>query len=110
MVNSLKDSYRINKILKKITGIKFVGKQNKPDISETAQKSVSKYQQSKSRVSSQQRDQSKIQKSELSDKDRYVQYQKEVEAERLVGSGVQPDQPGKILKLPVNRKEIDLLK
>lgn len=107
MVSDLKDSYRINKILKKITGIKFAGKQTAPDISETAKKTASDYQKSKGRIKTHKGGDQNTERAS-SVKERYVQYQKEVEAERLIGSGVQPDQPGRILKLPVNRKEIDL--
>lgn len=36
----------------------------------------------------------------------YVAYQREVEAAKLLDTGHQPDNPGKILKLPLNRRKI----
>ncbi len=103
--NILKDSYRIGKILKKITGLKFLSSQQGPKISPAAKQSASAYTQNRKATSNRsiEKPQS-VPKEEV--KDKYIRYQKEVEAERLLGSNYKPKQPGKILKLPTNREEI----
>ncbi len=100
----MKDSYRISKILQKLTGFKFLSQKHQPDLSQKGQERAADYYSDKRMVKN-------IKKiDELSSKNagKYIQFQKETEAGRLLKSDYKPKNPGKILKLPTNRSEIKL--
>lgn len=100
----MKDSYRIGNILKKLTGLKFRGSQKDPDVSEKAKQyavSSSYKKQSSTKTS-----EGSGKKSNRGKKNEYIQYQKEYEASKLLGTESEIKKPGRILKLPVNRKEL----
>lgn len=109
----MKESYRISKILKKLTGINLKGSQRDPEISGEAKKQSDTYYSSRKHAghihkTANRKDRSDPRKEELRKK--FVVYQKEIQAGRLLNAEKRPDPPGKILKLPVIRKEMKLEK
>ena len=91
--------------MKRLTGLKFTGSQHAPEISSAARKNAAVYKKHlKVAVDDTIMPPQTTTVDEI--KEGYVHYQKELEAEKLLGSNQSPKQPGKILKLPTNRKEI----
>ena len=98
----MKKNYLIQNILRKI-----VGDSNKRDslnilnISEKAKEKAGEYQKEKTNnVASKERKQFPYEES-----NEFIQYQKEIEAIKLLKLSEQPDPPGKILKLTITDKE-----
>jgi hypothetical protein len=98
----VKKNYLIQNILRKI-----VGDSNKRDslnilnISEKAKEKAGEYHKEKmSNVASKERKQFPYEES-----NEFIQYQKEIEAIKLLKLSEQPDPPGKILKLTITDKE-----
>ena len=98
----MKDSYRIGKILKKLTGLKFFNSQQTSEISDTAKSKAASYHASRKKTVA---TPDKLEDG-ASAGDKYVRYQKELEASRLLNKPVEAVRPGTILKLPVDRKEL----
>ncbi len=99
----MEKSYRVGKILKKLTGLKFVGQKNKPNLSENGKRRSHDYYASNASISVIQAEEDKSE--ENSEKKKYIQFQREVEATKVHKSDFKPEKPGKILKLPENRWE-----
>ncbi len=99
----MEKSYRVGKILKKLTGLKFVGSKSKPDLSENGKKRSGNYYASNTSISILQAE--KEESKTDSEKKKYIQFQREVEAAKLHKSDFRPEKPGEILKLPENRWE-----
>jgi hypothetical protein len=98
----VKKNYLIQNILRKI-----VGDSNKRDslnilnISEEAKEKAGEYHKEKTNnVATKERKQSPYEES-----NEFIQYQKEIEAIKLLKLSEQPDPPGKILKLTITDKE-----
>ncbi len=103
----MKDSYRVGKILKKLTGLKFLTSRQTSDISKDGKKKAQSLAVSQNSVKSPYKLALFHQRNKLEKQnDKFTQYQKEVEAEKLLGSKNKPESPGRILKLPTGRKEI----
>ena len=99
----MKDSYRISKLLKRISGIKFIKSHQSAEVSDQGKQQSDTYYQTHQKPPV-------IKEPEavqVPSQEKYVQYQKEVEAAKLLNKPVGVKQPGKILKLPVDRKEIN---
>lgn len=106
MDNSEKDSYKIGKVLQKLTGIKFLKTKQTVDLSREARSKSQKkgaYSASNKRKSQEIKDRSSEGKKYT---DQYVHFQKEVEANKLLGIKEKLTPPGRILKLPVRRREL----
>lgn len=102
----MKDTYRIGKILKKLTGLKFRSSQKDPDISNQGKNYSKSYFSAKAASRQSIDSKSSLQNETDAQKEKYIKYQKECKAHELMGSTAKPKQPGRILKLPVNRKEL----
>ncbi len=98
----MKDSFQIGKILKKITGIKFFNTRQTSTISEAGKAKAESYFDSHEKIKVLRTDN----QGESPVKDKYIRYQKELEASRLLNKGDKPADSGKILKLPDTRKEL----
>ncbi|MBU2509901.1 hypothetical protein KJ966_01120 [bacterium] len=98
----MKDSFRIGKILKRITGLKFFNTRQTSTISDAGKAKAESYYATHKKTKVLQ----KKSQGESSSKDKYIRYQKELEASRLLNKSIQPGKTGKILKLPVTRKEL----
>mgnify|MGYP003967887821 CR=1 FL=1 len=101
MGNSVKNSYLIQRILGKIIG----SSDKKDDLSklnisrEGKAKAGKYYQGTKGKITPKQKKQAS--KSQVNE---FVQYQKEIEAIKLLKSSDKLKSPGKILKLPISKK------
>lgn len=102
----VKESYRISQILKKLTGLTFHGAQHLPEITEKAREKAEAYL-SRHKPTEKPHRASHSGKKTNEERDRYIQYQRQVTAEKLIGSGNIPQPPGRILKLPVTRKPLE---
>ncbi len=106
MAKDLQESYRIGKILKKLTGLKFTKSRQKSNLSPRGKEKSESFYASREpikKVPAKNQSESGVKKGEHN---RFVQYQKELQAERLMGQEPSAKAPGKILKLPLNRKEL----
>ena len=105
MDSNPKESYRMAKILKKLTGLKFLKSAQSADISDSGKGKSRKYQQKKiTKKSSKSSPGKKIPLHRH--EDRFVRYQKELEAAKMMGSEFKPKNPGRIPKLRTGRKDI----
>jgi hypothetical protein len=105
MDNSLKESYRIGKILRKLTGIKFLKSKQTSQISQAGRHHADEYLQKKNNTG-QSRSKSDVTSPSPTHEDKYLRYQKELEASKLLGGKSKPKSPGRIPKLTAGRKEI----
>jgi len=94
-------SYRVGKILKKLTGIKFIGTKNKPELSKSGKQRADQHYASNAPISTLRNEDEES--DENTEKKKYIQFQREVEAAKLYKSDFKPEKPGEILKLPENR-------
>lgn len=101
MDSSEKNSYKINKILKKLTGIPFLKAKQTIDLSKEGKEKSRQFTSSEKHPPSQ-----GLQKADGSYTDLFVRYQRELEACRALGTETKPSPPGRILKLPTGRKEL----
>ncbi len=99
-----KESYRIGKILKKLTGIKFIKSKQTSDISQDGANQAAAYRQKKK--TSQHKNKPEAMRPLPAHEDKFVRYQKELEASKLLGGKSKPSSPGRIPKLTTGRKEI----
>ncbi len=99
----MEKSYRVGKILRKLTGLKFVGSQSAPNLSKKGKKRANQHYASNKPIEIL-RTEEKTSETE-SEKKKYIQFQREVTATKLHKSDFQPKKPGEILKLPENRWE-----
>jgi hypothetical protein len=106
MDNPLKESYRIGKILKRLTGIKFLKSKQTSEISLNGKTKADSYIRKKAKGTSRQQSSSSSTETHSSHVDKYLHYQKELEAVNLMGSERKPKPPGRIPKLPTGRKEM----
>ncbi len=104
MDNLPKESYRIGKILKKLTGIKFIKSRQTSDISKNGANQSTAYQQKKK--PSQSINKPVEGNPPTAHEDKFVRYQKELEASKLMAGKAKPKSPGRIPKLTTGRKEI----
>ena len=88
MDNLPKESYRIGKILKKLTGIKFIKSKQTSDISKDAADQATAYQQKKK--ISQNKNTPDTENPAQAHEDKFVRYQKELEASKLLGGKSKP--------------------
>ncbi len=106
MDNPPKESYRIGKILKKLTGIKFLKSKQTSEISISGKTKADTHLRKRAETTTTQKSSSSSIDSTPPHVDKYLRYQKELEASNLLGSENKPKPPGRIPKLPTGRKEM----
>ena len=104
----MKDSYRIGKILKRLTGLKFVKVKQSSDISQNGLEKSEDYYSSRPSIKTLHKTKEAGKGPIVGSADIYLSHRKEMEAERLMGKQPEIEPPGKILKLPTDRKELML--
>lgn len=102
----MKDSYRIGRILKRLTGIRFLKSKQTALPSKIGLEKAKAYLTDHKPPKNLQ--QHPLQSAELpaGKKEEYLRYQQEIEALKLLNTEQKPQPPGRILKLPTGRKEL----
>jgi hypothetical protein len=108
MGENKQDSYRIGKILKKLTGLKFIKSRQASDLSSNGKEKAETYYSTRQAIRTLRPTDHRKKEEKKEPDNRYLQHQKEVQAQRLMGKKEDSKAPGEILKLPVDRKELML--
>ena len=89
-----------------MTGVRFLQTRQTVDISKAGRERLQSQRASGDKAQQSARRIKTSQEQAAGDVNPYIRYQREIEAEKLVGAGKKAKPPGRILKLPSWRKEI----
>ncbi|MCP4751285.1 MAG: hypothetical protein GY866_10350 [Proteobacteria bacterium] len=106
MVDSVKNSYRLGKVLKKLLGFGLGDSFQEAEISEEGKTEARKYYSDRSPVRHLKSLEQPTDSQMKAKQEKYIQYQKELKASRHLQTDYRPQSPDRILKLPIDRLKI----